>query len=612
MNYSRQRSQDLRWWAPGSGRETHATIAQILQILKEQGRNRQSAHLHFARSYAGPTVDSLTSLRYTAPRLPFKANTLAFNVVASVCNTVQAKIAKNRPLPRFVSAGGDWTTQRKSKLLSKFIEGEFSRSGLWETMPQIVLDACVFGEGVVKIFRDDDQIYVEREFPWRVYVDEVEAQYGYKGARSIYQRKPVDRLILAERFPEHREYILNQADNNADEEDGALDGLDATCDQLVVTEAWHRPSGKHASDGRHAIVIHGRTLLEEEYTRDYFPFVWLRRNNALLGPHAAGFAEALDGIQYEINFTARRLQEAHRRMGGSHWFVENSSKVHAEQLTNGIATIIRHTGPAPQPLSPQPIHPDTYTYLYGLIPKAFELNGVSQMSASAKKPAGLDSGAAIREWNDTESEGFAVFAKQFEDAHVGIARQMVDLLTELVEINPDYAVQVKGRRYLKKLRYVDVSLESDAFTVECFPTSMLPHTPAGRLAQIESLIKGGLITDTKEARRLLAFPDLEASNDLASAAHEVVEEILERMLDEGQYESPEPYMDLVDALYTAQQTYLRSKLDGAPEEVLALLRQFIDETGTLLSAQAAPTDAPANDNQTGGAPSLEAGLEPAA
>lgn len=584
-----EHAKDLRWWALEEGRKLDQTLTRVVTLLRDQQRWKRDAYLHFARLYAGPQVSGLGLLKGATTTAPFKVNTLAFNIVASMCNTVQAKIAKNRPLPKFLTNGGDWSQQRKAKMLSKFIEGEFDRCDVWQTMPQIVLDACVFGQGVVKVFRDDDRLYCEREFPWRLYTDEVEGQYGHRSVRSLYQRKPVDRLVLAEMFPKHRDYILDEAKNDPEEDEP---GLEATADQLVVTEAWHLRSGKDAKDGRRAICIHNKTLLEEDYERDYFPFVWLRRNDPLMGTHAVGFAEALAGLQYELNFTAKRIQEGHYRMGGSHWAVEKGSQVQVKDLNNGIATILFYTRTPPIAQSVQPVHPDQYQYLEMLMRKGYEMEGVSQLSAQAKKPAGLDSGAAIREYNDIESEGFVVFAKQHETAHVEIAKQMADLLRELVDVKPDYAVNVRGKRFRRKVVYKDANLEPDAYTVECFPTSLLPHTPAGRLAQVEALVKGGLITDPKEARRLLAFPDLEASNDLANAGHELIEEIMDRMLDDGVYEYPEPYFDLVDALSTCLATYARAKLDGAPEETLELLRNFMADCKSEMDKMKPPEPPP--------------------
>jgi len=580
---------DIQWWkAHENGREPHDAINEIAKRLHSKQEALRSAYLHYARSYDGSTeMAGLTANAYARKPTGFKPSTLAFNVVASACNTVQAKIAKNRPLPMFLTSGGDWQQQTRAKNMSKFVEGEFYRCDVYETDPSIVLDACVWGEGYVKVYRDDERIYVEREFPWRVMFDEVESQYGLKQTPCCYQRFPVDRSWLAERFPEKRKEILEATDDNR--EDGTEWALDEISDQLMVTEAWHRRSSKRAKDGRHTMAINGCTLVDEPYDKDYFPFVQLQRNKPQMGVHGLGFAKELDGIQYEINFTAYRVQQSHRRMGGSHWLVETGSKVSIEQLNNGIATILRYSGAPPVPQNVQPVHPDTYGYLMSLIPKAYEMSGVSQLSAQSQKPAGLDSGAALREFNDAETERFVVFAKEFENFHLEIARQMIDLGRELAEINPEYAVQSRGKRFIKKLRFLDVDLPEDAYVMQCFPTAMLSKTPAGRMAQVGELAKAGWITPA-QAKRLLDFPDLEAVADIENASHELVEELIERMLYEGLYEEPEPYMDLVDALHTATNAYLRAKIDGAPEANKQLLRQFIDAIKAQLDSQV-----PAND-----------------
>lgn len=578
---------DVEWWsAAARGKQPHDAVGAIVSRLRSQQATRRDAYLKFARSYGGCEIGGLGARTYAARS--FKGTTLAFNVIASACNTVQAKISKNRPVPMFLTNGGDWSQQTRAKKLSRFVEGEFYRCGVYENDPLVVLHACALGDGFVKIYRDNERIYVEPEFPWRIYEDDAEAQYG--SPRSRYQRKPVDRRVLQARYPKKKDE-LETADNDRDEDEWGLDG---TSDQLVVTEAWHLPSVKGAKDGRHVICVNGVTLLDEAYTRDYFPFAHLRRNRPMMGSRGIGFAEELDGLQYEINFTARKVQESHRRMGGSHWAIEASSKVQVEQVNNGIATLLKYTGVAPIPVNVQPVHPDTYAYLMGLIPQAFQFSGVSQMSAQSQKPAGLNSGAAIREYNDAETERFVVFAQMFEAFHLEIARQIIDLARELAEINPKYTAQWRGKRNVKPIVFVDADLPEEAYVMQCFPTSMLAKTPAGRMAQVQDLAKAGWITPA-QGKRLLDFPDIERLNDLEMAMHEFVEELIERMLDENHYEEPEQYLGtsgLIDALHTTVMAYYRAKADGAPEQGLRNLRQFMDACAALLKDAAGP---PEND-----------------
>lgn len=591
-------SRPYAWWHAAKGR-LHEALGPVARRVRNQHAARRDAYLHFIRMYAGADITSLSMSGYSRDTHHgvSRPKPLAFNMVSSVCNTAQAKVAKNRPIPQFLTQGGNWSQQRRARDLSRYVEGAFDRCGVWEMLPLVVLDALVPGDGVVKIYRDDATTYVEREFPWRVLEDEVEAQYGQRGVRTRYHVKPYDRGVLAAMYPDHEQAIW-EARNEDDEREW---GVDSTADQILVTEAWHLRSGKKAKDGVHAVCIPGVTLLQEPYEFDYHPFAWLQRNTPLIGCRAQGMAEEVDGIQQEINFTARVVQQSFRKNGGSHWAVPHGTQVHIEQLNNGIATLLRFKGVKPELVQQTPVHPAMIDYLFALLPRGFEQAGVSQLSAQSVKPAGLNSGAAQREYNDIETERFVVFARALEDFCKEIARQLIPLERQLAEKNPEHSVKSPAKRFMRRIKFVDVDLDEDAYVMQCFPTSMLSKTPAGRLAMVGDLAKAGWITP-QQAKRLLDMPDLDRLNDLENASHELVEELIERMLDDGEYETPEPFMDLLDAAHTTQMAYLRAKIDKAPEENRALLRDFIDECIVMLNKQTAAAAPPAPPGMPPGMP----------
>jgi hypothetical protein len=46
---------------------------------------------------------------------------------------------------------------------------------------------------------------------------------------------------------------------------------------VLVTESWHLTvAAKTPSDGKHIISIENKTLDEQDYKNDYFPFVFMR------------------------------------------------------------------------------------------------------------------------------------------------------------------------------------------------------------------------------------------------------------------------------------------------------------------------------------------------
>src|SRR5678815_3174773 len=141
---------DVEWWtAEARGKQAHDAVSAIVGRLRSQQSTRRDAYLRFARSYGGCEIGGLGARTYATRS--FKGTTLAFNVIASACNTVQAKIAKNRPVPMFLTNGGDWAQQTRAKKLSRFVEGEFYRCGVYDNDPLVVLHACALGDGFVTV-----------------------------------------------------------------------------------------------------------------------------------------------------------------------------------------------------------------------------------------------------------------------------------------------------------------------------------------------------------------------------------------------------------------------------------------------------------------------------
>ena len=104
------------------------------------------------------------------------------------------------------------------------------------------------------------------------------------------------------------------------------------------------------------------------------------------------------------------------------------------------------------------------------------------------------------------------------------------------------------------------------------------------------MLQAGMLTQ-QEARALLDYPDLEAVNSMATASQEIFTMMIERILEKGIYQPPEPYMNLSMGIAMMQSAYLRAKINQVPETRLDLFRRFIEDSIGLLArmqAQAAP------------------------
>ena len=84
------------------------------------------------------------------------------------------------------------------------------------------------------------------------------------------------------------------------------------------------------------------------------------------------------------------------------------------------------------------------------------------------------------------------------------------------------------------------------------------------------------------------FPDLEQVENLQNAPEEYLNQILEKMLYEGDYTAPEPLDDLQLAQELALEFYAQGKMSGCEPEKLELIRTFIDQVNLLTTKAQQP------------------------
>ena len=152
-------------------------------------------------------------------------------------------------------------------------------------------------------------------------------------------------------------------------------------------------------------------------------------------------------------------------------------------------------------------------------------------------------------------------------------------------------------RYLSEIEFSDIRLDRAEFVLDVFPTSLLSKKPAARIQELESFINAGWIT-REDAMMLLEMPDLERAGNMILASTRIIEKVVDKMLDaedpyaDDVYTYPEPAFNLRLCISKGIQMYLDAKLDGAPEENLQLVMQFVtDAKDQLASSQGATEEA---------------------
>lgn len=544
------------------------TLAEAVKGLEDTQRARLNDLLIFASIYGNAEVTGFGPNQYAISSLRSRFDKMSANLVHNLVDTVTAKLVAHPVKPTFLTDKGDYVLQRKAQKLDSAVQGVLYENDFVHLSGLVVKDGALFGIGVLKVVQEDGRVCLERVLPSEILVDNAEALYA--NPQSMYQIRYMDRNKLIELFPE----LADEIRGIKTEEDGWAGIGPPTADVVKVVEAW-----KKGSKGRHVIAAGSVTFVDEVWKKERFPFAFFQWNPRVAGFYGEGLAEQLIPLQMELNKLLRRVQISHHLGSGFHWLVERGSKINKAQWTNEIATFFEHTGRPPTPIVAPLMQPEVYMHIDRIYRLAYEIAGVSQMSAQAKKPSGLDSEPALRTFHDIESERFQFTGKMYERFILQVARLVVDTAREI----RGYKVRGINKKFFQEFSWKDIDLDDSEFVLKMHATSMLPTTPSARLQKVLEMFERGMLSPV-EAMKLIDFPDVEAATAKKTAQLDVVQDALATMEETGKFIPPEPFMNLQMCLEEATNFYLQLKLRGAPEGTLALIRKFIRACDDKLSA----------------------------
>jgi len=595
-----------QWWLEENQDKAAAQMLTTAAYLKETQGNRYRMAAIFARLYGNQNLFSFVGMN--ANKMDQMTGTPSerptFNLIQSCVDTLVSRISQSRPQPVFLTDNGDYKQRNLAKKLNNFILGEFYNTKAYELAAIALRDALVEGTGVIHTYETpDNRVGMERVLLTELLVDPSESMYG--DPRQLYRLKLVDRKVLLANFgydKKMREKIELAAKGTPD---NSADSSKSVSDLVMVVEGWHLRSGKNMSDGRHTLACSTGFLIDEEYERDMFPFTFLHYSPRMLGFWAQGVAEQLMGTQMELNSILYTISQAIKLVGVPRVFQEEGSRINTASHNNQIGVIVKYQGTKPSYEVAPSNAPELYAERDKLIQYGYQQCGVSAMQASSQKPQGLDSGEAIRTFDDIQTDRFAALARRYDNFFVDLAYQVIDLAKEIAERDGEYSTVYPNKNGTKEIDFPKAALTKDSFIIQCYTQSSLPKDPAGRLAKITEMITSGMIS-IQEGRRLLDYPDLEQVEKLANAGEERIFQILDDIIEKGEsgFQAPDPFMDLALAKTTVVQyinLYGSAKLE---ESKMQLLRDFYTQVLDLMQAAQppAPPMAPNGQPMPGGVP----------
>lgn len=578
------------WYELKESMDVAMAAWEVLGYLQDNYNDKRDTIIRNMRLYGGNSVEGYGPYTYNKmPNNPFRASDrLSLNVIASNIDTFVSKMAKDMPRPRFLTTGGNYKQQRRAKRLQEFMDGMYYNLDLRNKSLDQIRDSCVFGTGLLYFYRIGSKIHAERVFPGEVFVDPKQSLYGEP--QEYFRVKYVDRAVLLGMYKDSPEaqYIIAHTDP-VEDPSYTTSTYQFQRDQIQVVMAWHLESAPDADDGRFVTCVQEGCLQDLPYKRQSPPFSKMLWKKPMVGYWGKGIADDLTGLQIEINKLLKKIQDAHHLLAVPWVLRPVGSRVNPAQIQNVPALILDYNGEIPPTVvSHRTVNPEIYEHLQRLINYSYEITGISQLSATSEKPAGLNSGVALQEFHDIGTERFQDQGRRREDVvAIEYSEHIIYLAKEISEDGgcPDCIVNAPVGQDMQKIKWSDVEIPRDDILIQVYPTSSFPKTPAAKQERVMQMM-GGQLIDPAEALQLLDFPDLKAFTERRDAPLEDIQAVIGN-LEEGKYETPEPFSDFVRARPMIQGAYLRARRQGAPEKALQAFRRYMVELDALQQRTAA-------------------------
>jgi hypothetical protein len=572
---------NFKWWESEESTMAQDIAGTIKFIQGHQGSRMEQLTVS-TRLYGMNSAYNLIGTAFTrssAVNSSPSAQRISFNLVESIIDTLESKMAKNKVVPTFVTNGGLWDVQKKAKDLTKFTQGLFYEQKVHKKMIHGWGDGAVWGDGFVQVFEKDDRVCIERVLPHELFVDMLETLSTEP--TQIHRVKIMDRDRALALLPELEENIMTVAPANYQE----IGGAGSVADLITVTESWHLKSGPNKKDGLHVFCV-GDGALPEVYDKDYFPFPHLRYAKRKLGWYGQGAAERLQNFQGEVNRCMMLKQRALWMQAAFKVLIEQGSKVVDQHLNNEVGTLIHYVGTPPIYITPPATNPELQMWIDRLIQLAYQQEGVSLMSSVGEAPLGVQSGIALRTLNQISDDRFLFMQQELEDFALEIARQAIEVVRDIYSRKKSYEVVFPNTQFLETVDWKNILLDESQYSLKAFPTSSLADDLTGRLAEIDELEQKGHI-DKQTARQLLDMPDLEMNSALVNSKFDLLSKIFEQMLNDKKNTPFEPaYHDVPLAQKLALQYINYAELNGCPDDRIQLVRNFLSSVNEVVALQA--------------------------
>ncbi len=508
----------------------------------------RNAQMYYSskESYSLKSLDSIVGY-YSGYNTAFTSN-IQENVIYSCISTLVSKIASQKARPFINTINGTRDDINNAEAAQQFFDILFDEQNIYNTISMAFRDACIFDTGWVFINYKDKK--VEKAQPWNVYVDKAESANNCLN-QIVYKIEQYPTSLLKEKT-----------------------------DKIYCTyiRYWNIKDKKYV---RYIPELH--IYEEEKYDENVLPLVPVYYEQPLNGNSSYSIVDLLYGIQKKINEILIKISEAVSLTPCNTFLVPEESTIKASKLNNQVGQVITYTatpnmtGSPVTVATPAFIDPQYMTTLNTLKQDAYEIVGISQLSAMSTKPAGLNSGVALSTMENIESDRFQTQLNQILRLYTDVAKKIIELFPADENILPEN----KNRLSIK---WKDIKKSKDKLSIQFSAADSLSKDPMLKMQQIDYLQAKGYIPASR-VPSLLQLPDLELSYSFAANNLNAIQAVIDDCIDNENYDLP-PYISLESLKPEILNTCLQLRANGSQnnkdiDKLLKLYQVCLDKEQTI-------------------------------
>ena len=433
-------------------------------------------------------------------------NNVNENVIRSCVDTLTSKIACQKVRPFFNSVNGSWKDFELCTQAQQFFDILFDEYNVNDIITLAFKDACIFERGLVFISNTS----IERMLPWTVYTNPAEDSYN-KNTELLWECKKYPKALLPFDIKTNQDLVTYTRYWNTKEK---------------VFYVWI-PEANYNSI--------------ETYEKE-LPFVQIYYNKPLFGSSCSSVVDVLFGIQDQIDNLIRTCAIAAKRNMPKTYWVPEGTDVKAGSLNNEVGQVIPYrpipgASGVPVICDEQRIIDPQYRDLIDKYKQdAYELVGISQLSATSQKPQGLNSGIALSTMENIESDRFETQLNQVIRCYVDVAKKCINILDSKELILP----QEKTRAMLN---WDDLIGAAKSFNIQFSAAESLSKDPSTKLQQLQSLAQAGIIPQSHIAK-YLELPDIESAYNITTNALNAVMSLIKETIEGNEVPVIPPYIPI--------------------------------------------------------------------